>query len=91
MALTNAEKQAAFRTRRDAELEALRVKSQELLDALATACELGRCPGLTNRLPDTTWEAMEELTRRLKTKRLIVTGLETPRPGPVAPHAATAS
>jgi hypothetical protein len=79
MALTNAEKQARFRERRDAELEALRVQGQALLDELATACELGRCPALTNNLPEDTWAAMAELVERLRNRRLIVVQREGTR------------
>jgi hypothetical protein len=76
MPLTNAQLQTRFRERRDARLAALDANARELLDAVAGACERGRCHGLTTRLPEDPWDAMAELARRLKTKRLIVVGLE---------------
>ncbi len=71
MALTNAEKQARFRSKRDEELEFLRLQSQRLLDALRTAEERGQSCRLTDNLPEETWAAMAALVDRLDGFKLV--------------------
>ena len=74
MPLTNAEKQARFREKRDAELEGLRIKGLALLEAFASSFEAAGCSGLVDNLPDMqlqTWEAMDELTKRLEGFKLV--------------------
>jgi hypothetical protein len=68
MPKTLAERQEAHRIRNEVRVRELRA----LIEALQTACELGRCPQLTNHLPDEPGAACAELTRRLQDKRLIV-------------------
>ncbi|HEU4752558.1 MAG TPA: hypothetical protein VFU47_05570 [Armatimonadota bacterium] len=74
---TNAEKQAAYRKRRELVMGHL----QHLRDALCAACERGRSARLTNHLPEEPQAWMPELTRRLEGVRLIVaTRQEAPSP-----------
>lgn len=72
MALTAAERQARHRERVQQELEGYRTQVREFLNALADACELGRCAKFTNHLPEEPHEALAELKRRLETRRIIV-------------------
>lgn len=65
---TTAARQQAYRERREH-----RIEEWELLrDELAAACENGRCSGLVGGLSDEPRAAMVELTRRLKTIKLVV-------------------
>jgi hypothetical protein len=72
VALTNAEKQARHRERVQRELDGYRVATRAFLDELSRACEEGRCARFTNHLPDEPFAALEELRRRLESKRLVV-------------------
>lgn len=81
MPLSNAEKQARFREKRDAELEGLRIKGLALLEALARSFEASGCGGLVDNLPDMqlqTWEAMAVLTERLEGYKLVPYRLHIP-------------
>ena len=71
-ALRNAERQKRFRDRRDKRLSELDRQARSIVDALSDACERGRCHALTNHLPDTPQEALEEIVRRLGSRRIIV-------------------
>jgi len=71
-ALRNAQRQAAFRQRRDARLSELDLQAQRIINALSGACERGRCPALTNHLPEPPQAGLAELVRRLEDRRLIV-------------------
>lgn len=75
-ALRNAQRQARFRERRDNRLSELDRQANSIINALSDACEAGRCPALTNHLPDPPQEALAEIVRRLQNKRLIVCGPE---------------
>lgn len=74
--LRNALRQQRFRARRDARLSALDKQARRIIDAIADACDRGRCPALTNHLPDPPQEALAEIVRRLSDRRLIVCGPE---------------
>ncbi len=67
-AKSGAERQAEYRRRNEVLVRDVRA----LLAALAGACERGRCPRLTNRLPDELSECLPELTRRLENAKVIV-------------------
>ena len=76
---TTTDRQRAYRERQSAERDNLRAASRELLDALATAAEQGRCAWLTNHLPEEPGEAMREVAQRLDGRRVTVLGPEKPR------------
>lgn len=72
------ERQRSYRERRSAKLDAQAEALQTLLDALATAAELGRCPRLTDHLPHDPAAAAREVARRLEGQRVVVTPPEPP-------------
>jgi hypothetical protein len=64
----NAEKQKAYRARRDSTDELV----DHLLEALYQACERGRSSKLMDRLPDEPRQKLIEIRRRLEQSKVIV-------------------